>query len=123
VDVQLTFPNAMLITGTNVYLRANPSKLSADPYSAGWLFRAEEAPHGTRRLEAAALSGAIRGEAVKPWLEQDMERLSRFIHARLAMPADGGQFAEGVLAHLDRDDALQLVNEFFPPHATWRTPQ
>jgi glycine cleavage system H lipoate-binding protein len=123
VDVPLTFPNSMLITGTNVYLRANPGKLCADPYNAGWLFRAEEAPHGARRMEPMAASGAIRGQAVRQWLEQDVERLSRFIHARLAMPADGGLFAEGVLAHLDRDGALQLVNEFFAPHATWRAPQ
>lgn len=123
LDVQLTFPNSMLITGTNVYLRANPLKLSEDPYSAGWLFRAEDAPHGARRLETAAISGTIRGAAVRPWLEQEVDRLSRFVHARLSMPADGGLFAEGILEHLDREAALQLVNEFFPPHATWRTPQ
>ena len=64
VDVPLTFPNSMLITGTNVYLRANPEKLNGDPYSAGWLFRGEDAPHGTRRLDTAARSGTIHGDAV-----------------------------------------------------------
>ena len=119
LDVKFTFPASVLITGTNVYLRANPGKLNSDPYSAGWLFRAEDAPHGTRRGESEALSGTIRGAAVKQWIKNEVDRLSRFVHARLAMPADGGTFADGVLRHLDRESALQLVNEFFPPHAAW----
>ena len=121
IDVHLVFPNSMLITGTNVYLRADPSKLTADPYSAGWLFQGEQTPHWTHPAEPPT-SGMIGGQDVQPWLEQEVDRLSRFVHDRLDMPADGGIFAEGVIGHMGREDALQLVNEFFRADATWRNP-
>jgi glycine cleavage system H lipoate-binding protein len=37
-DWEVVFPNPLLLTGCNLYLRANPGRLAAEPYTAGWLF-------------------------------------------------------------------------------------
>src|ERR1017187_9712783 len=37
-DLHMVFPNRMFITSPNLYLRANPARLTSDPYRLGWLF-------------------------------------------------------------------------------------
>jgi glycine cleavage system H lipoate-binding protein len=115
-DVQLVFPNNVLITGTNVYLRANPAKLFEDPYTVGWLFRAEEVPG------SPITAGLIRGSGVAPWMAREVDALTRLVHERLSasgQAADGGVFATGILGYLEREEALRVINNYFSPHAKW----
>jgi len=39
VDLHMAFRNAMDVTGINMYLRSHPEKITAEPYSLGWLFK------------------------------------------------------------------------------------
>jgi glycine cleavage system H lipoate-binding protein len=113
IDIQLAFPNPMLVTGSNVYLRANPSNLTSDPYRMGWLFEGKQAPGGD------ATAGLTRGEEARVWMEQDTDRLSRFVHEQIARTgcvlADGGAISEDFLKHLDREQVFELFHRFFSP--------
>jgi glycine cleavage system H lipoate-binding protein len=120
VDLTMVFPKALLVTGTNIYLRASPAKLTADPFTAGWLFQAAQVNTVHSRPLEHVTSGMLRGEAARRWIAGEVERLSRFVHDRMDMPADGGVFASGVLEHLSSEDALMLVSEFFGVDAHWK---
>ncbi len=119
-DLQMVFPNSMLLTRPNSYLRANPEKLLSDPYGVGWLFEGEPA---TRDYAGRAdlLDELIPGKSAPGWTQEEVRRLVIFIHERFAhsdargealMP-DGGGFAPGLVGHMNRDDILTLFNEFF----------
>ncbi len=112
-DHELIFPNAFLVTGCNLYLRANPARLAGEPYSAGWLFEGRTAPH--------TLDGLIEGPAAGAWMEREQRRMSEFLAETRASQsgtmADGGLFAEGLASRLERDRALMLFHRFFSPYA------
>jgi glycine cleavage system H lipoate-binding protein len=113
VDLHMLFPNPLQITATNAYLRANPSKLTADPYRQGWLFE------GTADA-AAVRSGLLPGgEAATRWMNGEVERLAEFVHDLLPEPADGGMPCPDLLAHLDRGQMFDLFHAFFSPSVTW----
>jgi len=109
VDFEVVFPNPLHVTRCNLYLRADPARLTAEPYTGGWLFEGTPV-EGT---DAHLLSGA----AARQWMEAEERRLSDFLQqlsgARYA--ADGGTFAPGVAAIIERDQALALFHEFFLP--------
>ncbi len=114
VDLEMVFPNAILLTASNLYLRANPAKLTADPYGMGWLFQGMQLPG-----QPPVTSGLMRGDAAVPWLEAEIGRMSAFLadswNARhgAALMNDGGVFSPDVLQHLTREERLHLFHEFF----------
>ncbi len=127
VDLQMIFPNPMLITRTNDYLRANPDKLISHPYSLGWLFEGE-AGGGWRSGENELSAGLIRGKAALDWMRAELERISHFIHERCTMIGaqgeslmmDGGTVRTGLVQHLKREEVFALFNEFFAYYSNWR---
>jgi glycine cleavage system H lipoate-binding protein len=112
MDVEVTFPNPLLLTACNLYLRANPARIVSDPYTS-WLF--EGAP------SAETEHGLMRGPEARRWMEQEERRMNEFLQRQTkpggATAADGGQFAPGVTHQIERDGALALVHEFFSPYA------
>ncbi len=94
VDLTVSFPNPVFITGINGALRAEPARLARDPYGVGWLFerRRDRAavpngPEGHRRLRS--------GDDATPWMLREWARLRarsprRQRAARRRLIADGG---------------------------------
>ena len=115
VDLTVTFPKPVLITGVNGALRADPSRLARDPYGLGWLFEGivrdrSASPNGASRVH----DGLLRGDAATAWMRREGLRLrslaeeasERISGARLA--ADGGLPAPGLVRQLPHDEALRL---------------
>jgi glycine cleavage system H lipoate-binding protein len=114
VDLEVIFPNSLLLTACNLYLRANPARLTVDPYGMGWLFQGAELPG-----QAAVTSGLIRGDAILPWIRHEIDRMSDFLtecrssqHGE-PLANDGGVVNADVLRGLSRDETLRLFHEFF----------
>ncbi|HYM60895.1 MAG TPA: hypothetical protein VEZ11_08380 [Thermoanaerobaculia bacterium] len=128
VDLQMVFPNPMQRTAANVYLRTNPAKLTADPYGAGWLFEGFEPARPGGSAGDTVREGLISGESAVAWIRGEAARLSDFAHECISRPepdgtrlmADGGRFVPGIAASLERDDLINLSNDFFALHAAWR---
>lgn len=113
-DLEAVFPNPMLVTSPNQYLRAEPAKLCVDPYGSGWLFEGRQLPG-----QPAVTSGLRSGGAVAPWMQQEIGRMSAFLDdCRISRRGpqyarDGGVFSAELLAYLTRDEILRLFHEFF----------
>jgi hypothetical protein len=106
LDCTLTLPHKLRVTGWNTWLRAEPSRLTRDPYGRGWLFE------GVGDVPA----GLLQGDEARAWMAAEIDRGSRLLHGCLGdHPADGGVFAPGVLLELKRDAALQFFHEMFSP--------
>ncbi len=126
-DLQLVFPNRFVVTRSNNYLRADPGRLLSDPYGLGWLFEGQPIGDGAVGRVGVA-EGLIPGEAAPGWMKEETRRVTDFIRDKLAKTSlqgapqmtDGGSFAPGFVAHLGRDEILDLYNEFFSPYASWR---
>jgi len=122
VELQFTFPQHLTITATNPALRTDPQRLCAHPYTSGWIF--EGTSPGTARALPAdppAPSWSRRGPAAAEWMHTEVRRLQDFLHNQI-LPArssgspvlmDGGSVAPGFILHLDRQEILQLYNDFF----------
>jgi len=111
-DLEVVFPNPFLLTKCNLYLRANPSPITAEPYTGGWLF--EGVP------EAETAKGLLRGPEACEWMEDEQRRMNEFLqqqHGQAGLAADGGLFAPGIARKLDREHLLSLFHEFFSPYA------
>ena len=93
-----------LLTSCNLYLRADPARLSAEPYSGGWLFEGLPSTETSR--------GLLEGEEARHWMEQEQRRINQFLQQG-ALAADGGQFSAGLPGLLDRDRMRVLFHEFF----------
>lgn len=128
VDMQLVFPNPLHLSAANVYLRTSPSKLTADPYGAGWLFEGFE-PAGAATFGGESLrEGLISGEHAVAWMRAESERLTQFVHERIGSVtaesertmADGGAVIDGLAGQLDREGVINLITEFFAPQINWR---
>ncbi len=119
-EFHMVFPNRLLITGPNVYLRANPSKLAADPYRSGWLFECRPVPDAAEEVTAGLYAG---GEPATRWMQAEYDRLGAFIHNQAGLSsngedtlvADGGTVAPGVVHYADRDCIARLYHAFFSP--------
>ena len=48
VEWPMSFPNPLMIQKVNSRVRSDPTRLTADPYGAGWLFEGWELPGRTR---------------------------------------------------------------------------
>jgi glycine cleavage system H lipoate-binding protein len=111
-DFEVVFPNEMLLTACNLYLRADPAHVTANPYT-GWLFEGKPEP-GT-------LEGIRRGAEARLWMERDLSRINQFLQENASageFAADGGQFVADLARHLERDRMLALFHEFFSPYAS-----
>ena len=115
VDLEVVFPNELVLTNCNLYLRADPSKLTAEPYSAGWLFEGTPVPETKSNL--------LEGAAAQEWMEREQLRVNEFLQQQTAgaigpLAADGGLFAAGIGRQLERERKLALFHEFFSPYAS-----
>jgi len=128
VDLQFVFPLSMNITRANTYLRTNPQKIFADPYTVGWLFETTE--EKTKNVNQK-IDGLISGKEVYPWMKKELERMTTLAHTISAQPdmkgavlmADGGDFQSGFVKHVPKEELLKLYNDFFSPLAAWNTQQ
>jgi glycine cleavage system H lipoate-binding protein len=117
LDLVVVFPNSFEVTNCNLYLQADPSRLTAKPYTSGWLFEGVPAPDTTQNL--------LQGAEARAWMEQDQQRINEFLQQQqrpggLRHAADGGQFVAGLGRFLERDQMLALFHEFFSPYASWK---
>jgi hypothetical protein len=113
VDLELMFPNRLLLTGCNLYLRANPSRLTEEPYTAGWLFEGEPSP--------ATVEHLMQDGEARQWMEQEQRRMTEFLQqeqtGQQPTMTDGGVFAAGLAHRLDPDRTRVLFHQFFSPYA------
>ncbi len=105
IDLEVAFPNAMMLTGCNLYLRADPARLASDPYTAGWLFE------GTPLEDTGR--GLMDSESARGWMQGEQRRMNELLQQQTGCSADGGMFTAGVARSLDREQALMLYHEFF----------
>jgi glycine cleavage system H lipoate-binding protein len=105
VDLELVFPNPFLLTSCNLYLRADPSRITEQPYRCGWLF--EGVP------DEQTLQNLVAGPHAIEWMDHEQRRMSEFLQQQEGVAADGGMFTSGVARHLDRDRRRALFHEFF----------
>lgn len=110
IDFEVVFPNPIALTNCNLYLRANPARLTADPYIAGWLFEGTPEPETRDNL--------VRAGAARAWMETEIHGINEHLQQESGQSADGGLFASGLPAHLNRDQMLALFHEFFSPFAS-----
>ncbi len=109
MDFEVRFPNPFHVTSCNLYLRANPARLTEQPYTGGWLF--EGVP------EEGIAEHCRRGSAAKEWMQEEQRRLNGYLQEVTGVAADGGSVAENLGARLDRSQMLALFYEFFSPYA------
>jgi glycine cleavage system H lipoate-binding protein len=105
MDLEVVFPNAFMLTGCNLYLRADPSRLASEPYTGGWMFEGTPLPETTQ--------GLVEGPEARGWMEREQHRMNEFLQQQSGCTADGGQVTGGVLRGLEREQALALYHEFF----------
>jgi glycine cleavage system H protein len=108
-DYEVIFPNSLVITKCNLYLRADPARLTAEPYGAGWLFEGTPQDDTTRDL--------LQGEGARRWMESEQRRINEFLQAGSCTAADGGTFAAGLPHALSTCRMRALFHEFFSPYA------
>lgn len=128
VDAQLVFPWAVNITKNNAYLRTNPSKLLAHPYTLGWLFEGTLPKEKSGHPSGSFFDGLVTGKAAVEWMTTELQRITHLVHHLSHQPdaigeqlmADGGTAQPGVIQHLSRDQKLHLFHEFFSPLANRR---
>jgi glycine cleavage system H protein len=131
VDVQMMFPNRMIITKSNSHLRTNPAKILTDPYTVGWLFEGAVSKSQAPKDASDIRAGLISGKAAQNWMKIEVGRLDKMIHNIVERPgahgivamADGGGYQVGLAQHLERPDLLRLFNVFFTSFAPWRNRQ
>jgi glycine cleavage system H lipoate-binding protein len=121
LDVEVMFPTPMLLTNCNLYLRADPSRLTSEPYTGGWLFEGVPLPETTE--------GLLSGEKARGWMESEQQRINELLQQAqnpgtdsrgkpIKQMADGGLFAAGLAHLLPRDQMRALIHEFFSPFAS-----
>ncbi|MGZ4814890.1 MAG: hypothetical protein ACXVZV_05760 [Terriglobales bacterium] len=106
VEWPMIFPNPLMIQKVNRRVRSDPTRLTADPYGAGWLFEGWELPGRTR-------TGLVSGPQAAAWQGEERERLSREIHDRHAPGCDGGSPVRGIAQLLPREHVVCLFQHFF----------
>ncbi len=119
LEMELVFPNPLLLTGCNLYLRADPSRLTAEPYTGGWLFEGVPSPETTENLLSAV--------EARQWMEREQVRIGEFLQQLQAAAtgsaslADGGLPVKGVIRRLEREQMRALFLEFFSPYASGKS--
>jgi glycine cleavage system H lipoate-binding protein len=118
VDFSATFPELLSVEACNLHLRAEPGRLTAEPYSLGWIFEGTLSGAQRIHLRETLLDPAAATEL----MQEDARGVNQFIQSREAragetLAADGGTFAAGLLACLEREESQVLFNHFCPPLA------
>jgi hypothetical protein len=106
---------------------ADPDRLSAAPYTLGWLFEGKELESSPRRTGLSTGQGLLRGGEALAWMQQEVIRLSDYVRNELTsleselghLMTDGGTVADGFAGLLGREELLRLCNTFFPTHSRW----
>jgi glycine cleavage system H lipoate-binding protein len=111
VDLEITLPFPLQLTDCNLYLRANPERLTGEPYTRGWLFAGVPDP--------GAVDGLLHGQLAQHWMEGEVRRIHEFLQ-HLPGPAgptatDGGMFSPGLARSIEREEMFALFQEFFSP--------
>jgi glycine cleavage system H lipoate-binding protein len=109
MDFQITFPNCLSVTACNLYLRAEPGRLTREPYAGGWLFEGTPEEKTAENLRPG-------GEA-QQWMQEEARRMNEYLQQCAGVAADGGMFSGGLSQYLDADSARGLFHEFFSPYA------
>lgn len=109
MDLEVVFPNPLVLTACNLHLRANPGRIAADPYAAGWLFE------GVPLAETTA--GLRQGAEARAWTDLEQGRMSEFLQQQTSPGAacDGGLFAPGLPERMERALWRACFHEFFTP--------
>ena len=114
-DLEVVFPNPFLLTNCNLYLRADPSRLTAEPYTGGWLFEGRAGAGDDRRT-------CCEGADAREWMEQEQRRMNEFLQQQPGTTAAWRPMADcsrpASARQLDRDQLLALFHEFFSPYAS-----
>ncbi len=121
VAFDLVFPNLLPEVETNAHLAVDPADAVRDPYGRGWLFEGMLPATAGDRAVAALGAGLRRGESARDWMQDEWDRLARFVHDRLheaagdAVPVlqDGGFPCRPLGDVLDRHALIRLEQEFF----------
>lgn len=115
VDLTVSFPNPVLITGVNGALRADPARLARDPYGLGWLFEGIVRDRATLGAGTPKITdGLLRGDSATAWMRREVLRLRGLAEAAserisgVRLAADGGLPAPGLIRTLPHDEALRL---------------
>jgi glycine cleavage system H lipoate-binding protein len=124
VDLSLTFPSRINVTGSNALLRTSPETLVQDPYGAGWLFEGTHPDWGSRSPGADPHSDLLTGEEAVSWMREETDRVSRFVHETHCrrhpgfegLMMDGGILSGDLARHLTREELHQLFKRFFTQH-------
>jgi glycine cleavage system H lipoate-binding protein len=111
VDLEIALPFPLKLTNCNLYLRANPGRLTSEPYTGGWLFEGV--------ADAGSLETLARGERAQHWMDEEVRHIHEFLQqlpgAYGPTAADGGMFSAGLARHLEREQMFALFHEFFSP--------
>jgi glycine cleavage system H protein len=114
--IEVKSPVDGVITAANPILAANPGRIAAEPFGAGWLVSLEPHELGTslRRLFVA--------EEAREWLREQLSHLRDFL-AGLSMAGreslatatlpDGGLPVEGLATRLSDAEWRELAERFF----------
>jgi len=121
VDLHLEFPRRIRISAANLYLRAEPVRLTADPYGAGWLFEGSTAESSEPDVPL------VSGSKAASWVSEEYRRLDDYL-SRQQQPVTSGHDATAgpalaptaPLEHLSREQMLSLFSEFFSTHEIGR---
>lgn len=84
LDLILTFPQALTITGTNALTRQDPHVIVADPYGSGWIFEGISANSNTANEIDENSCDLIQGVDAVSWMRQETIRMTGFVHDLLA---------------------------------------
>lgn len=118
VEVQFVFPRQLLITDTNCYLRANPSRLISHPYTLGWLFKGLEQVGLGSDPPAPSRPTLRTGPEVADWMRSEIDRAVELMGQRSALPrslsSDGGCFQGDALNSLGHDALVAMFRQFLP---------
>lgn len=125
IDLDVEFPNEILVTDTNLPLHAVPQCVANDPYGTGWMFRG--ADPRVWQVEPSVDAGLMHGEEAAMWLRHESNQLTRFVREEVQQTGpggepllmDGGRFVAGLARHLACEEIRRLHATFFAPLRSW----
>ncbi len=105
--IDLVSPVEGVVTAINSDAIENPSLITDDPYSNGWIavVKSPDLKVNQRNL--------IQGSMVAPWMQNNLTRLNGMLAPSPALAQDGGSPINGLLPQLPVDLRRKVVKEFF----------
>lgn len=100
---KLTTPVSGVILDVNERLSRDGTPLKKDPYGRGWLFVLKPAEE---------VKGLLKGEQVKKWLREEVDKLHTFLESQLGYTmTDGGSLIRDAHLKLTSEQWASLVKE------------